>query len=155
MPINPLITDNHIDSCAFDPKYEPEDSASNDLFKLAERGLFSLNIAHSTQKELEHPNTPALVKRKANDRIFTIAVGLTPNECARRAESHRILTGKGNPENVRQDAEHVFEVQKYGGHFITTDKRILARANDLKRLCGISVVKPTEFLDIVRRCLAR
>jgi hypothetical protein len=154
MPVDPLITNNHIDSCAFDPKYAPEDSASAELFKLAEAGLFQLNIAHSTQKEIQHPNTPAWVKRKAADRIYTLPVGLTTDELALRAAIQRTLAGNGKPENVRQDAEHVFEAQKYGGHFITTDNGILGRAGELKKLCGICIVRPTEFLATVKRRLA-
>ncbi len=64
-PINPLITNVFLDSCAFDPKYHPEDEASMELYKLYDQGELVLHIAHSTQKEIEHPNTPAWVKRAA------------------------------------------------------------------------------------------
>lgn len=61
MPVNPLTSNNFIDSCAFDPKYEPEDKASIAIFQLYKEGKLLIQIAHSTQKEIEHPNTPAWV----------------------------------------------------------------------------------------------
>jgi len=51
--LSPLIVNNFIDSCAFDPKYEPEASAAFEIFKLSEGGDFQLQIAHSTQKEID------------------------------------------------------------------------------------------------------
>lgn len=61
MPINPLTTNNFMDSCAFDPKYKPEDRASEEIFKLSKVGKILIQIAHSTQKEIDHPNTPGWV----------------------------------------------------------------------------------------------
>ena len=69
-----------MDSCAFDPKYSPEDQASLRLFELSENGELSLEIGHSTQKEVEHPNTPAWVKREANKLIRTDETLLTQDE---------------------------------------------------------------------------
>src|SRR5688572_589773 len=136
MPANPLIVNNFIDSCAFDPKYEPETSASNEIFTLSNEQRFGLLIAHSTQKEIEHPNTPAWVKQEAAGLIYSIDVQLTPNEKQLLSDIEVILAGNGKIENIRQDARHVFETQKYGGYFVTTDKRILARAKELKDRCG-------------------
>jgi len=72
MAINPWLTNNFIDSCAFDPKYEPEDIASVEIFRLSQKGKLLIHIAHSTQKEIEHPNTPDWVKREAQNLIYTI-----------------------------------------------------------------------------------
>lgn len=69
-----------IDSCAFDLKYEPEAFSSVEIFKLANEGKFQLIIAHSTQKEIEHPNTPKWVKLEAQSRIYTLNVQLTPKD---------------------------------------------------------------------------
>lgn len=149
MAIDPRITNNFLDSCAFDPKYAPEDKAAVELFKLSRQGKILLQIAHSTQKEIEHPNTPAWVKTEANNLIFTISVQLTPNEvtCLRKIEA--ILAGNGKVENIAQDARHVFEAQKYGSYFITTDARILNRANAFRKSCGVAIVTPSEFLALV------
>jgi hypothetical protein len=154
MPANPLIVNVFIDSCAFDPKYEPETSASNEIFKLSNKVKFGLLIAHSTQKEIEHPNTPAWVKQDAAGLIYSIDAQLTPNEEKLLCDIEMILAGNGKIENIKQDARHVFEAQKYGCYFVTTDKRILVRADALKDSCGISIQLPSEFLSLVKQYTA-
>lgn len=154
MTHDPLITNNLIDSCAFDPEPEAEAIAANEIFLLAEAGNFQLAIPYSTLREIDHPNTPAAVKSMAANQQFTIPVELTPDEARIQTEILRILTGNGKPESMRRDSENVFEAQKYGGHFITTDKRVLARATQLFVLCGLSIVKPTDFLATIKQRLA-
>jgi hypothetical protein len=109
-----------------------------------------LQIAHSTQKEIEHLNTPAWVKTKAQNLIFTIEIGLTPNELMILRKIEAILAGNGKVENIAQDARHVFEAQKYGSYFITTDTKILNRAQALRSCCGVVIVKPSAFLAMVK-----
>ena len=155
MPINPLLTNNLIDSCAFDPKYEPENSASFEIFRLASDEKFRLIIAHSTQKEIDHPNTPAWVKGEAQNRICTLNVQLTQNERAMLAKIEAILAGNGKIEKIKQDAQHVFEAQKYGSYFITTDKRILSRTEQLEKECTVLVLKPSEFLALAYQYIGR
>ena len=152
--LSPLIVNNFIDSCAFDPKYEPEASAAIEIFKLSERGDFQLQIAHSTQKEIEHPNTPDWVKRQASGLIYTINVQLTPNQKQLLSDIEVILAGNGKIENIKQDAWHVFEAANYGHYFITTDKRILARANELRGRGGVNVLLPSEFLKSLKAHMA-
>lgn len=152
--LSPLIVNNFIDSCAFDPKYEPEASAAVEIFKLSERGDFQLQIAHSTQKEIEHPNTPDWVKKQAGDLIYTINVRLTSNEKKLLSDIETILAGNGKIENIKQDAWHVFEAAKYGHYFVTTDKRILARVAELRSRSGVNVLLPSEFLTSVEAHMA-
>src|SRR5258708_4307497 len=148
--LSPLIVNNFIDSCAFDPKYEPEASAAVEIFKLSENGDFQIQISHSTQKEIEHPNTPDWAKNQAGGLIYTIDVQLTPNEEKVLSDVEVILAGNGKIENIKQDARHVFEAGKYGHYFITTDKRILARAEELRDRCGVNVLLPSEFLKLLK-----
>ena len=150
MAIDRSIANNFLDSCAFDPKYSPEDEASVELFDLYKKGKLLLQIAHSTQKEIEHPNTPAWVKAEAQNLIYTIQVQLTPNEVATLRKIETILAGNGKVGNITQDARHVFEAQKYGSYFITTDTRILDRAGALLKSCGVVIVRPSEFLALVK-----
>ena len=152
--LSPLIVNNFIDSCAFDPKYEPEASAAFEIFKLSEGGDFQLQIAHSTQKEIEHPNTPDWVKKQAGGLIYTINVQLTPNQKKLLSDIEVILAGNGKIENIKQDAWHVFEAANYGHYFITTDKRILARANELRSRGGVNVLLPSEFLKSLKAHMA-
>jgi hypothetical protein len=146
--IDPRLANILVDSCAFDPKYSPEDKASETLFKLSQENKIILIVAHSNQKEIEHPNTPAWVKREAQSRIYTIPTGLTDNEQKIKAKILGILAGNGKPENMRQDAEHVYETSKYGSYFVTTDERILKREKELFDLCTVTILKPSEMLKI-------
>jgi hypothetical protein len=146
---DPRRTNTFLDSCAFDPKYHPEDEAAQRIRQLRRGVMISILIAHSNQKEIEHPNTPADVKAEAADMNYTIETSLTPDEVARRAKIHAALTGDGNPEKYAADAQHVFEAGKYGGgYFVTTDGRILARKSELQALSGAVILKPSEWLRI-------
>lgn len=139
-----------LDSCAFDPKYAPEDQASEEIFRRYEEGnLKVLNIAHSTLKEIDHPNTPERVKREATATIFTLPVDLTGEERRQQEQILDVLAGNGGRDKMRQDATHVFEASKYGGYFITTDERILKRRDDLRGVCGAIIVRPSEFIDVL------
>jgi len=124
------------------------------IFNLAEGGDFQLQIAHSTQKEVEHPNTPDWVKEQAGGLIYTINVELTPNERNTLGGIEVILAGNGKIENIKQDAWHVFEAAKYDHYFITTDKRILARADELRDRSGVNVLLPSQFLSSLKAHMA-
>ena len=115
--VSPRRTNIFIDSCAFDPKYAPEDIASERLFRLYEAGEINLIVSHSNMRELEHPNVPPAVKREANAKIYTIEVQLTMAELELKEQILALLAGKGRRDRMRQDAEHVFEAQKYGNFF--------------------------------------
>lgn len=148
-PPDPRRTNTFLDSCAFDPKVEPEHGAAQKIRLIRQREQISILLTHSNQKEIEHPNTPADVKADAADMNYTIATGLTPAEIERRAQIHKAMTGEGNPARYEADAHHIFEAGKYGGgYFVTTDKRILDRKSQLEALSGASIVKPTEWLAI-------
>ena len=152
--LDPRLTSNFLDSCAFDPKYVPEDGAAREIRELGNGGLINLLLAHSNQKEIEHPNTPEDVKREAQALIYTLETALTPDELARRAKIHAILTGNGKPEKYKADAAHVFEAGKYVGYFITTDQRILAKRQELSNVCAATIFLPTEWLRVFHEAVA-
>ncbi|RUO29710.1 hypothetical protein CWE12_06990 [Aliidiomarina sedimenti] len=149
MALDPFYANIFIDSCAFDPKYEPETSASDEIFERYEKGEINLVVAHSTLKESEHPNTPTHVKAAAAKKLYTIETGLAQHERQKKQEIWDILTGNGKPEKMQQDAEHVFEAHKYGGYFITTDNRILKLRGELHKICNAHIVKPGELLALI------
>ena len=142
-----------IDSCAFDPKCTAENQTALEIFELGQSELLFVGIAHSTEKEIEHPNTPAWVKQKALELIFTVDVGLTQRERQLLVQIEQILAGNGKIEKFKSDAEHIFEAQKYGANFITTDGRILKKAPPLQNLCKIRIFKPSEYLFYFKRSL--
>ena len=148
--LDPRRANNFLDSCAFDPKYSPEHEAAQQIRELRDAGQVNLLIAHSNQKEIEHPNTPTEVKREASDLNYTIQTQLTAEECKRKASIHAILTGNGKQEKFEADATHVFEAGKYHGYFITTDERILGKRKELQTVSPAVIVKPSEWLLIFR-----
>jgi hypothetical protein len=146
---DPRRANTFLDSCAFDPKHEPENAAAQRIRSLRQSATISILLAHSNQKEIEHPNTPADVKAEASDMNYTIATSLTPDEVTRRAQIHQLITGNGKPATYEADAHHVFEAGKYGGgYFVTTDNRILARKSELQAISGAVILKPSEWLAI-------
>ena len=115
---------------------------------LGNGGEVHLMLTHSNQKEVDHPNTPADVRREATGMIFTIETTLTPGEIARKNAIHNILTGNGKPEKYAADADHVFEASKYIGYFITTDQRILDKRKELRKVCAATIFTPSEWLKV-------
>jgi len=110
-----------------------------------------LVIAHSNMKEIEHPNTPYWVKELAKDLVYSIQTIPTNPEVQLKAHILRVLAGNGKVEKKIEDANHVFEASKYVGYFITTDKRILKKRDELSKLCSATLVKPSEFIKIWKK----
>lgn len=152
--IDPRKTNISIDSCAFDPKYSPEDKSSIALFKLNENEKITLLIAHSTNKEIEHPNTPQWVKSEAQTKLMTSEVSLTLDEQAKKQDILRVLTVNGKIENNLQDAENVAEAAKYGSYFVTTDINILKKGSKITELTNLVVLKPSKMLEIYNKFIA-
>ena len=150
MAVNPFYQPVYFDSCAFDGGSEAEQVASVNARELFEGNDGIINIVHSVMKEIDYPNTPQWVKDIVNESIFTIEVELTPQEKTELKDVERIIVGNGNLEKRKPDCRHVFEAQKYGRYFVTTDNGILNHANAVKkRFSTLFIVKPSEFLDIV------
>ena len=73
----------------------------------------------------------------------------SPRETELKRKILTILTGNSSPEKHRQDAEHVFEAQKYQAYFVTTDKRILNNRDELRDICRVRIMRPTEMLQVI------
>lgn len=146
-----------IDSCAFDPKHEPEKKAAIRVLRAHKQGTFILEIAYSTKWEIDHPGTPASVKKEASEMIYTIQVSLEAEERKKLRMIEDTLQGSGKRENIIADARHIFEAQKYGGGFITTDGRIIRKKPALEQLPGmrISIYRPSEFMVFMTKELDR
>jgi len=63
-----------------------------------------------------------------------------------------VAAAKGNAkgENIAADLFHVCEAAKYGGYFITRDKRLRARAGVVANMLQIDVVTPSQFLERIK-----
>ncbi len=146
-----MLSPVFFDSCAFDGGDIDEQRASNEIRNLFFIHSGRINVLHSVQKEINYPKTPQWVKDLAATYIGTLQVSLTSEEQAVLSDIERIIVGDGILENYRTDCRHIYEAQKYGRYFVTTDKRILRRSDAIRRRVGtLYIVRPTEFVDIVK-----
>ena len=99
----PRYTHTFIDSCAFDPGGMEEASR-----RILEKWP-NVIVAHSVQKELEHPNTPDDVKRMGQELVYTIETELSPELFSKKNEIRTLIQGNANPEQHKGDADHLFE----------------------------------------------
>ena len=152
IPPGSMISPAFFDSCAFDGGDEDEQHASQEVRRLLDEHGGEIVILHSVEKEIHYKKTPRWVKDCAATYLHSLQVALTTEEASVLRDIERIIVGDGSLENRRADCRHVFEAQKYGRYFATTDNDILKRSAALKkRLSTLFVVRPTEFVDIVRR----
>ena len=104
--LHPKYTHSFIDSCAFNPIDKDEALCSRRLLdKSYELGLL-LQIAHSIQKEIDHPNTPKYVKELAQNLIYTIKTELTNPEKEKRDEIRALIRGNAKIGKHEKDADH-------------------------------------------------
>ena len=148
--IDPRYSQFFLDTCAFDPKYAPEDEAANEIWSLYENETLLLILAHSNQREIDHPNTPGWVKKQAQSMIFTLDAALNPEEREKQAYIISLLKGNSTSDRHLDDALHIFQASKYGGYFLTTDKRILKLAQSIFDCCSVQVMKPSDALRRIK-----
>jgi hypothetical protein len=144
--IDPRYAQFALDTCAFDPKYSPEHQAAEEIWKLYEEEVLSLVLAHSNQREIDHPNTPPWVKTRSTQIIYTLPVSLTHDELRQRDALLTLLRGNSTSNKHDDDALHIFEASKHGSFFLTTDQRILGLSERIRELCSVQVMKPSEAL---------
>lgn len=149
MSIDPFIANIFFDSCAFDNPHNDENKFAEALLKNKDLRIL---ISYSNVEEIGHSNTPDKTKHMASDLICTEQVNFVSSELMLKERILDILTGKGKRENMQKDAEHLFEANKYGNYFITTDKRLLKKCNEVYTL-GVScmIMLPSEFYTLVER----
>ena len=141
----PQYTHNFIDSCAFDPGGIEEAASRRILEKCP-----NIIVAHSVQKELDHPNTPEDVKRMGQEFVYTIETELTPELQSKKGEIYILIQGNAKPGKHKGDADHLFELYKHGGgYFVTTDERLMSFSNELFSRYFITTIKPSEYEDLL------
>ncbi|MDT3776218.1 hypothetical protein PJI16_01420 [Nitrospira sp. MA-1] len=148
---DPYRLNNYFDACAFNPGDQLEFSASEKLFRLYERdGLPIILMSKSVKNEIAHKNTPSWVKSLASRQLYSRNFSLTDDELLVKEEILKVLTGNGKREKHEKDTEHILRAKKEGGvYFITVDRGILRKARDLRNICGIVVLLPSEFLELL------
>ena len=150
VPPNPFLQPVYFDSCAFDGGDTTEQQASIEARMIFEANDGTINILHSIQKEIDYPATPQWVKDLAANYNYTLQVPLNSGEQKELRNVETIIAGKGDLEKRKADCRHVFEAQKHGRYFVTTDKGILKHSTAiLKRFSTLWIIKPTEFIGII------
>ena len=78
--------------------------------------------------------------------VYTIETELSPELRTKRDEIRTLIQGNAKPGKHRGDADHLFELFKFGGgYFVTTDDRLLSRSNQLFHLYFITTIRPSEY----------
>jgi len=154
--IDPLYTNNFLDANIFNEIAGGQESAVQEILHIYDENGISLILPYSVQAELEDPNTPAAVKKASQQFIYSVKVSLTEGEKKLYEKLLAEVTGDSKPENIARDLFHVFEAQKNGGgHFVTRDKRLLKRGNEIAELLGLEVLTPESFVAKVREAQER
>jgi hypothetical protein len=148
MPIpdlDPRFGNNFIDANVLDRTGGPEDTAVSEILRIR-WGAFTLLLPHSVKAEIAHPNTPAEVKKRSMEFVYSTPVHLTPDEQATHDRKRVLIQGNAKPGQHDRDAFHLVESAKYGRHFITNDGRLLKKAGEIWGMLHLKVLKPSEFL---------
>lgn len=152
--LDPRYGNNFIDANVLDRTGGPEDAAVDEILRLRDESSFTLLLPYSVKAEIEHPNTPADVKRRAASFIYSMPVELTAPELATHKKIGALIQGNARAGQHTKDAFHLVESAKYGRHFITNDARLLKKADEIWGLLHLRVLKPSEFLKAYRQAKA-
>ena len=145
--LDPHHANNFIDANALQITGGPDDTALEEILRLSgEDDTFTLLLPHSVKSEIEHPNTPTDVKRRAARLVFSMPVQLTAPEMATHETIRSLIQGNAKAGQHDTDALHLVESAKYGRHFITNDTRLLRKAAEIWATLHLKVVRPSEFL---------
>jgi hypothetical protein len=143
--LDPRVGNNFIDTNVLDHTGGPEDAAVSEIMRLR-WGNFTVLLPHSVKAEIAHPKTPAEVKQRAMEFVYSLPVQLTPAELATHDKIRALIQGNAKPGQHDKDAFHLVESAKYGRHFITNDGRLLKKAEEIWEMLHLKVLKPSEFL---------
>ena len=153
--IDPCCFNNFVDANILDDAADGEDAAVSEIVELAQSEEITLLLPYSVQSELKNPKTPAHVQRAAAQFPFSLEVELTDGERCRYRVLVNAVKGDAEEKNIAPDLFHVCEAAKYGGYFITRDKRLLTRSGAIASILQIDVVTPTVFLERVAQARRR
>ena len=139
-----------LDSNAFE---HSDQNQVNRLLSLMAEGRITLIVPHGVRSETTHPNTPIQIKKMMSEQLFTEEVERCSTEEQQIARIDAVLQGNARTGRHSADAKHVFEAAKYGGYFITHDKRIMqTKRRELEAMySNLSIVTLDEYLTTYDR----
>jgi len=153
--IDPLYVNNLIDANILDDVADGQDEAVNEIVHLAGQGKITVLLPFSVRNEAKRKKTPEHVRRAADLFSYSKKVCLTEGEQEQYRNLLAAAKGDAEEKNIAADLAHVCEAAKYGGYFITRDKRLLARAAIIATMLQIDLVTPTEFLARIKQAKER
>lgn len=107
--LDPRYGNNHVDAHFLDTVEGAEQEAVERILALYRQRKCTLLLPYSVKAEIEHANTPAHVKARARELVFTTPVELTPPELELIARSRDLMRGNAAPGKHDADAFHVVE----------------------------------------------
>ncbi len=115
----------------------------------AAAGRFRVLLVGGVRAELAHPRTPAAVREAVLPFEPTPRPAATHAGKLARIRLRAILRGEGETDRHDADAAHLADAAEAGcGWFVTHDKRILRRRDDLRRvLPGLRIATLDRFLE--------
>lgn len=150
-----LVRITFIDANILNDIADGQNEAVNQIVQLNENCELSIVLPHSVGAEVQDSKTPEYVKRAADRFFFSVEVTLTQPEWQRYYSLLEKVLGNAEAKNIAADLFHVCEAAKYGGYFITRDKRLLIRAQKILQVVSVEVVSPNEFLTQVEKAKRR
>jgi hypothetical protein len=149
MDFNPYDDFIFFDSCAFDGGDFEDQRASQRARDLLEKKKKKVMLMHSVVSEIRNPGTPGWIQEIESRSRQTVKLNLTTAEMEILRDIEEIIVGNGTPEKRKADCFHVFEAQKYGGCFVTSDVGIYKHAATIKEKYGLNIIKPKDFVELV------
>jgi predicted DNA-binding protein (UPF0278 family) len=146
---NPYDDYVFFDSCAFDGGDVNDQLASKEAREVLEKNKKKVMLMHSVVSEIRNLNTPDWIQEIEPKSRQTVKLNLIDTEKETLKEIEAIIVGNGNLEKRKADCFHIFEAQKYGGCFVTSDIGIYKHSEVIKQKFGLNIVKPTDFLKMV------
>jgi len=160
-PLDPRICNIALDANALDLGDMESDQLVIRFRELSDTAKVNVVLAGGVRGEVQHPNSPEQVKAAMLPQIFNLRPGLNVGQQSERRRVAAILQGNAKPGAHAADASHLSEAAETGcGYFITHDKRILGKCDELRPILPptLQIVTLREFFEILddylegRRC---
>lgn len=102
-------------------------------------------LPHSVKAEIEHPNTPALVRDRASAFIYSFDTKIASADTLRQARA--IMRGNAASDKHDRDAEHCCDAAIWGSFFVTLDARIIRKRDEMLVLFpGLWIMTPLGWI---------
>ena len=129
---------HYLDNCMF--VAHDSDPDRNRILALHTAGEAVFVMSKSVKREVDNVGTPESARAKASGIFFTYAVSPSSDEDRKRIMVADILVGNSKGDKHLADVTHVVEAGAHHGYFITTDKRINGKKDQLREACGVRTV---------------